>query len=53
MDIQFQVTHYVAEYWNTLSNAVLCLGALYGLVQVRKHQMETRYEVGRRGLLTD
>ena len=40
----FQVTQYVAEYWNTISNAILCVGALCGLYQVRKHKLETRFE---------
>ena len=39
-----QVTQYVAEYWNTISNAILCVGALCGLYQVRKHKLETRFE---------
>ena len=38
------MTQYVAEYWNTISNAILCVGALCGLYQVRKHKLETRFE---------
>jgi len=41
----YQVTDYVAEFWNTVSNLSMIVPACYGLWSVRKEALETRFHI--------
>lgn len=38
-----QVTFYVAEFWNTLSNAFIVVPPIFGLLEARRHVYESRW----------
>ena len=39
-----QVSWYIAEWWNTVSNMSLIVPALYGIIQARRYRLELRLE---------
>ncbi len=38
----FQVTPYIAEFWNTVSNVWMIVPPLYGLWDARRQRLETK-----------
>uniref|UniRef100_A0A7S1Q837 Alkaline ceramidase n=1 Tax=Neobodo designis TaxID=312471 RepID=A0A7S1Q837_NEODS len=42
----YQITPYIAEFWNTTSNWVMIAMALWGLRQCRTYSLEPRFYVG-------
>ena len=38
-----QVSWYIAEFYNSITNLVMIIPACYGLVQTHHHQLETRF----------
>ncbi|KJE94699.1 phytoceramidase [Capsaspora owczarzaki ATCC 30864] len=46
----YAVCHYIAEFWNTISNVPMALLALYGMYCVRKYGFETRFLIAYFGL---
>jgi dihydroceramidase len=47
----YQVTVYVAEFWNTISNLSMIIPPLYGVWNARKYALETRFFVSHLSLL--
>ena len=41
-DLCCQVSWYIAEFYNTLTNLAMIAPACYGIHKVRKHNFETR-----------
>ena len=39
----WQVSWYIAEFYNTLTNLAMIAPASYGIHKVRKHKLETRW----------
>ena len=39
----YQISHYIAEYYNTVSNIVLLIFGVWGLLQCRQQRLEVRY----------
>ena len=39
----YDVTFYIAEFWNTISNALLIIVGIVGIYLMRKHKMDTRF----------
>ena len=38
----FQVSWYIAEFWNTVSNLSMIFPAIYGIIVTRREGLETR-----------
>jgi dihydroceramidase len=49
--VHYQVTVYVAEFWNTISNLSMIIPPLYGVWNARKYALETRFFVSHLSLL--
>jgi dihydroceramidase len=39
----YEVTWYIAEFWNTLTNLSMIVPSLYGIYQAQKQGLEARY----------
>ena len=39
----FQVSWYIAEFWNTVSNLSMIIPAIYGIIVTRREGLETRW----------
>ena len=39
----FQVSWYIAEFWNTITNLSMIITPLYGFQQVFREKLEKRY----------
>ena len=39
-----QVSYYLAEFWNTVSNLSMIIPAVYGIIVTRREGLETRSE---------
>lgn len=48
----YEVSWYIAEFYNTLTNLAMIVPACYGIHKVRKHNLETRFLVSYVMLLT-
>ena len=38
-----QVTEYIAEFWNTITNLVIMIPPLYGMIDAYRQGFEKRY----------
>lgn len=47
----FEICNYIAEFWNTLSNLLMVVLALFGLYTVHKYKFETRFSICYLGLM--
>jgi len=50
-ETNYEVTVYVAEFWNTISNLSMIIPPLYGVWNARKYALETRFFVSHLSLL--
>lgn len=41
----YEISYYVAEFWNTISNLAMIVPACYGIWSVRKEALETRFYI--------
>ena len=42
-EANYEVTFYIAEFWNTITNLGMILPAIYGLIQCKRQGIESRY----------
>ena len=50
-ETNYEVSHYIAEFWNTFTNLGMIITAIYGIQQSRKQGIEPRYVNSFIGLL--
>eukprot|EP00127_Corallochytrium_limacisporum_P003003 Clim_evm50s144 gene=Clim_evmTU50s144 len=44
-EFNYRVTHYIAEFWNTITNLSFMALAIYGMFEVRRLGLETRFDL--------
>ena len=42
-ETNYEVNHYIAEFWNTITNLGMILPSIYGMLNCRQLNIEARY----------